>query len=216
MLENQKLLEILTIPDDQRDSAWETKFFQSLSMANLDIFSQEPQVGPDGWPYLLAKVEDSSTEPFQRVLQWLADKGVGLVINPQKEYPDYVFTFGMLWHFKETGLFFREQKSAPEGVFEFRVKDIKISGEPTEAYLPASIRKIIKEFFLQQGVLAPKILSFSLDGTNFELAFSKESLGNPEHTEHQGILEAIEWFLPPHYKIALVSEKELPIPFVAL
>jgi hypothetical protein len=216
MPETTSLPELLSIPDTQRDSAWENKFFHALSEGNVDVFAQEPQTGPDGWPYLLTKTEATSTEPFQRILHWLSDKGIGLVINPQNEYPDYVFTYGMLWHFKETGLFYREQNAAVEGVFEFQVKDIKLAGEPTEAYLPNYVRKVLRDFLQQQGVLIPKILAFTLDGSNYELAFSTESLGNPDQTEHQGILEAISWFLPPHYQIALVSEKELPIPFVAL
>lgn len=216
MQETLSLTEILNTPDDQRDAAWETKLFHALSTGHLDIFTQEPQSGPDGWPYLLTKSEPDSTEPFQRILQWLFDKGIGLVLNPHKEYPDFVFTYGMLWHFKETGLFYREQPMAREGVFEFQVKDIKASGEPAEGYLPGYVRKVIKEFFVQQGVLAPKILSFTLDGKAYELAFSVESLGNPVQSEHQGILEAIAWFLPPHYQVALVSEKELAIPFVSL
>lgn len=217
MIESQTLNQLLSIPDVERDSQWENQFFHALSNGNLEVFMQEPQTGPDGWPYLLTKAEETSQEPFQRVLHWLSDKGIGLVVNPQKEYPDYVFTYGMLWHFKETGLFFKEQPStAGEGVFEFRVKDIKASGEPSEAYLPTYARKIVREFLQQQGVLAPKVLAFTLDGEKYELAFSVESLGNPDQSEHQGILEAISWFLPPHYLIALVSEKELPIPFVTL
>jgi hypothetical protein len=216
MQESQNLTEILKIPDTQRDTSWENQFFHSLASGHLEVFTQEPQTGPDGWPYLLVKSDDGSKEPFQRILHWLSDKGIGLVINPQKEYPDYVFTYGMLWHFKETGLFFRDQPATTEGVFEFQVKDIKSAGAPAETYLPGYVRKIIREFLLQQGVLAPKILAFSLDGKNFELAFSQESLGEPDQTEHQGVLEAIAWFLPPHYQIALVSEKELPMTFVAL
>lgn len=216
MPETISLPELLNTPEDQRDPAWETKFFHSLSVSNLDLFTQEPQTGPDGWPYLLTKTEATSTEPFQRVLHWLSDKGIGLVINPQKEFPDYVFTYGMLWHFKETGLFYRDQKAMGEGVFEFQVKDIKSAGDPSEEYLPSYVRKIVRDFLQQQGILIPKILAFTLDGTNYELAFSLESLGNPDQSEHQGILEAIAWFLPPHYQIALISEKELPITFVAL
>lgn len=210
------LVEILSVPESQRDSQWENRFFQALTQGNLDLFSSEPQTGPDGWPYLLTKSEADSTEPFQRVLHWLHDKGIGLVVNPQKEYPDFVFTYGMLWYFKETGFFFGQTAQQAEGVFEFQLKDIKQSGEPSESYLPIYARKILREFLLQQGVLDPKVLMFTLDGTHFELAFSLESLGQPVPSEHQGILEAIAWFLPPHYQIVIVSEKELPLPFVSL
>jgi hypothetical protein len=45
------------------------------------------------------------------------------------------------------------------------------------------------------------------DRTKFDLAFSLDSLGNPTADEHNGLAEAIAWFLPAHYSIALVSEK---------
>lgn len=210
------LEELVKVSDENRDENWENKFFQALSLGQLAVDMEEPQAGPDGWPYLFTKTSEASPEPFQKILHWLFDKGIGLVINPDKEYPDYIFTYGMLWHFKETGLFFKEVPKLPEGVFEFQVKDIKKAGDPGESFLPSYVRKVIKEFFNQQGVLAPKILSFTLDDVNYELAFSKESLGNPEDQETQGILEAVSWFLPPHYQLALISEKELPYPFVIL
>lgn len=213
---NPSLQEVLSIPDERRDSSWEVQFFHTISQESLEIIELEPKSGPDGWPYLLAKTGHGASEPFSRILHWLSDKGIGLVVNPQKEYPDYVFTYGMLWHFRETGLFYGEASKPNEGVFQFQVKDIKMAGEPTKEFLPDYVRKVIREFLLQQGVLAPRILVFTLDEKNFELAFSKESLGDPDSTEHQGVLEALAWFLPPHYQIALISEKELPMPFVSL
>jgi hypothetical protein len=35
-------------------------------------------------------------------------------------------------------------------------------------------------------------------------------LGNPPEREHEGIAEAIAWFLPNHYSVVLISEKGLP------
>jgi hypothetical protein len=61
----------------------------------------------------------------------------------------------------------------------------------------------------------PRILVMSTDRKHYDLAFSLESLGNPPTKEHQGIAEAITWFLPPHYSVVLVSEKDLP-EFIAL
>jgi hypothetical protein len=53
------------------------------------------------------------------------------------------------------------------------------------------VRNILKEFFRDQGVFAPKILVMSSDRVNYDLVFSLESLGNPPVKEHQGIAEAI-------------------------
>src|SRR5690606_22017578 len=84
------------------------------------------------------------------------------------------------------------------------------AGAPTEKYLPTYVRKIVREFLRDQNVLAPKILMLSPDGQHYDLAFSLESLGNPPATEHQGIAEALAWFLPPHYSLVLTSEQGLP------
>jgi hypothetical protein len=35
-------------------------------------------------------------------------------------------------------------------------------------------------------------------------------LKSPPQSEHAGIAEAIAWFLPAHYTVALVSEKSIP------
>ncbi|MGZ3743006.1 MAG: hypothetical protein ACXWRE_02215 [Pseudobdellovibrionaceae bacterium] len=202
--------DLIKIPDENRDPQWESDFFMQLSKSNLKLLSQDPQTGPDGWPYLLTETSPEAEEPAQKILQWLATKGMGLVVNPQKEYPDYVFSYGMVWHFKETGLFYRAKPEVSSGSFELGEGAKLHAGEPTPQYLPPYVRNILKQFFLDQSVFAPKILVMSSDRVNYDLAFSLESLGNPPTREHQGIAEAVSWFLPPHYSIALVSEKGLP------
>jgi hypothetical protein len=202
--------ELIQIPDENRDMQWENDFFMELSQSKLMILSQDPQTGPDGWPYLLTETSSAAAEPAQKILQWLATRGMGLVINPQKEYPDYVFSYGMIWHFKETGLFYRAKADVSTGSFELSSGAKLHAGPPSPEYLPQYVRNIMKEFFRDQGLLNVKILVMSADRVHYDLAFSLESLGNPPVKEHQGIAEAISWFLPPHYSVVLVSEKGLP------
>ncbi len=204
------LIELIQIPDERRDPQWEADFFMQLSQSNLNLVSEEAKAGPDGWPYLLAETSPDASEPAQKIIQWLATRGLGLAINPQKEYPDYVFTYGMIWHFKETGLFFRARPEVSGGSFSLVQGELLHAGPPSFEYLPQYVRNILKQFFMDQGLLGVKILVMSADRINYDLAFSLESLGNPPTSEHQGIAEAISWFLPPHYSIALVSEKGLP------
>jgi hypothetical protein len=207
--------EILKTPDAQRDQSWENKFFQALMLTNLKLLSPEPQTGPDSWPYLLAEIDDSATESPHQILNWLAEKGIGLALNPMKEYPDYVFSYGMIWSFKETGFFYKPIPMRESGVVDFDIGSLVHAGSPTEEYLPTYVKKIMKEFFRDQGILAPKILLISTDRKNYDLAISLESLGNPPDAEHQGIAEAVSWFLPPHYSLLLVSEEGMP-PFFEL
>lgn len=204
------LLELVKIPDEKRDHQWEVDFFMAISKGSLRLINDTPQTGPDGWPYLLAETSLEASEPAQQMMQWLALKGVGLVVNPQKEYPDYVFTYGMIWSFRETGLFYQTADAAVAGTLQIAEGQALHAGPPTPQYLPQYVRNTVKEFFRDQAVLRPRILVMSTDRKHYDLAFSLESLGNPPEKEHQGIAEAISWFLPPHYSIVLVSEKGLP------
>lgn len=209
------LVKIINTPDSERDEAWENLFFQALSNGLLNLLSPDPQQGPDGWPYLLVSTDGETKESAQGVLQWLATRGIGLVVNPAKEYPDYVFTYGMIWSFRETGFFYKRIDRQDLGKVEYSLNTLVHAGSPTPQYLPDYVRKVLRDFFRDQNVLLPKILVVSTDRVNYDLAFSLESLGLPGEQEHQGILEAISWFLPPHYSIVLVSEKGMP-PFLNL
>lgn len=209
------LAELAKVPDEKRDQKWENDFFMALSEGNLKLLSPDPQQGPDGWPYLLVNTDENAQEPAQKIIQWLAVKGMGLAINPHKDYPDYIFSYGMLWHFKETGLFFKPMEEAAVGRMEIKEGTKVQAGPPAEHYLPRYVRNILREFFRDQNVLAPKILVMSTDQKHYDLVFSLDSLRNPPATEHQGIAEAIGWFLPPHYSVVLMKEDGLP-PFVDL
>lgn len=206
------LATVLKTKPENRDFDWEERFFKAVTEAKLHVLAAEPQTGPDGWPYLLTSNAEGATDSAQQILHWLSDKGIGLVVNPEQEYPDYVFNWGMIWHFKETGRFVlpQDQMAPLDGKVEIQDKSKMIAGPPTEKYLPKYVRQILKDFFRDQGLLQVKIAVLSQDGKHYDLGFSLESLGNPPENEHQGIAEAISWFLPPHYSILLISERNLP------
>lgn len=218
-----ELTQLLNTPESDRNFTWDEKFFKFFSEANVKLMSSDPQQGPDGWPYLICETlpnlnhssvigDTSEIESVQKLLHWLAQKGIGLVVNPRRQpYPDYVFSYGMIWSFRETGYFLRPdlvQKQESNQV-QYESTQIK-TGTPTNEFLPLYVRKVLKDFFRDQNVFNPKILMVSADGQNYDLCFSLESLGNPIEKEHAGIAEAIAWFLPTHYSIVLISEKGLP------
>ena len=203
------LPELLLIPDSKRDHNWENHFFDELLKSKVTLLDDGPQVGPDKWPYLMVETTESSDEPVVKILHWLSTKGIGLVVNPRKEYPDYVFPWGMIWNFKETGLFRLNQAPIIQGQVELKNEQGLIAGEPNPKYLPDYVRSILKQFFMDQGLMQVKIIVVSQDGKHYDLSLSLESLGNPPKHEHAGILEALSWFLPTHYSLLLTSEKEI-------
>ncbi len=206
----------LGVAEENRNQAWDEKFFKIISESDLKILTEDPQQGPDGWPYLITEtdtkiVSGEKIDSAQKVFHWLSTRGIGLVVNPKRlPYPDYVFSYGMIWSFRETGFFIKYQELTRPKEFIMDKPDKVQAGPPTTEYLPDYARKVLKDFFRDQSVFDPRILMVSTDGENYDLCFSLESLGNPPEAEHQGVLEAISWFLPPHYSIAVVSEKGFP------
>lgn len=195
-------------PDSLRDHAWEKKLFKLLLDSNVTLLSDTTQMGPDGLPYLLVEVKPESKEPFRNILQWLATKGIGLVINPNKAFPDYIFTYGMIWNFAERGEFLTEAPMQTSKEFTLQANQKVHAGSPHPQYLPDYVRAHIKDFFLHQSIFRPRFLVIGQDN-HYDLCFSLESLGNPPQEEHAGVLAALSWFFPQHYSLALVSEKEL-------
>lgn len=200
---------LLQTSDKNRDQSWEDQFLFRLSESNLKVLAPDPQNGPDSWPYLMVETDSTSSEPAQKVLEWLSLRGIGMAVNPNKDYPDFVLSYGMIWNFRKTGRFIHRVPQRTTGLWTAETKDLQ-AGAPTEDYLPGFVRKILREFFRDQGVFEPRILMISDNGKDFDLAFSLESLGSPKDTEHESVAEAISWFLPSHYSIVLVSEKGLP------
>ena len=211
---SKSIYDLINMDSSCRDSQWEESFLKQLPSAHFRVLSESPGTGPDGWPYLLVEVDAQATEPVEKVLEWLSDKGIGLVINPRKEEPDFILSFGMVWHYREWRKFRTEGEHIPSGVVEYREGQKVLAGPPSEPYLPEYVRRILRAFFRDNGIDEMKILIMG-QGQNFDLCFSLEACGNPPSEEHTALLEAISWFLPRHYSLVLVSETGLP-PFHSL
>lgn len=194
------------------------EFLSSPQSQKVKLLSPDPQEGPDGFPYMMTSSEGEGDEPFLHLVQWCADKGIGLVVNPQKENPDLILTYGMMWNYTERGEFLTDSPPRKE-LGEIRLENNKplFAGVPSDGYWPARHRKIFKEFLLQQGIVQIKVLMLSeVENGPMDLAFSLESLGSPKAQEWQGILEAFSWFFPRHYSLSIVSEKNIQgLPFSA-
>ena len=100
----------------------------------------------------------------------------------------------MIWLFKETG--------------RFLAKPSKVSTAQT-FLIPNYVRKILKQFFLDQGVYQAKIAILKNNENTFDLCFCANSLGDPPQSEHAGILKTLSWFLPQHYPIAIVKNDSI-------
>ena len=207
----EQIITHLKQEDQNRGQKWQEKFLSLFPSAYLTLLSSQSQQGEDGMPYFLAQIKEGSEEPASQLLSWLAQKGIGLVVHPEKTYPDYIFTYGMIWYFKERCMFLEPHIKHPKSSQNVKA----ILGQPSKEFLPLYVRSILKQFFFDQGIYKPQILMIGPDHYNMDICFCLKSLGNPPVSEHQGILKAISWFLPQHYSIA-ISEKNINLPFIPL
>jgi len=201
-----EISQLLDMPNESRNETWEKQFFAEFPKSVVKIDKPIPSQEYDGWPYLHVSSTDGSGEPAIKVIEWLSERGIGLVLNSNKSAPDYVFSYGMLWSYRLRGHFIGDLNKRSEGSYDFDLKKYKKIGTPSENIFPPYARKIVKQFFIDQSILAPKILVMSESDQDFDLCFSLESLGYPPEKEHKGILEALAWFFPADYSLALLSE----------
>lgn len=226
-MQSTSIQTLLNVPVAQRGDAWESDFLRELPKASVRIVDDTAVAGPDGWPYLLLAtdlapeatpvtganqpVDADRIDSFVNVARWLATRGLGLVLNPEKAMPDFVMSYGMVWNFRERGEFLTATEKRSGGPVEIRDGQQLHAGTPSTAYLPEDVRVILREFLKRQRVFEPRVLMISTDNqVTWDLAFSLESLGSPPAAEHAGIAEAIAWFLPAHYSVALINESSVP------
>lgn len=205
------LYQLISQPESYRNDEWERAFLQAIVEAQVEFISEEPKTGPDGWPYLFVKTSVAGREPIPRVVSWLSERGIGLAINPHKMIPDYIFTYGMIWHFRETGQFVFHRAAQPADTATYKKDEKWIFGPPTDAYLPQYVRRVMREFFAAQELDEVRILvATSADYKQTDFLFSIESLGNPTQDKHRKLAETISWFLPSHYSIVLAAPAQMP------
>jgi hypothetical protein len=210
MVEDLNLIELSNQSDAKRDQTWESAFLNALVGGSISIIEGDVQRGPDGWPYLWVETSAQGNEPTAQVLHWLSTRGIGLVVNPQKNQPDYVFTYGMIWNFREKGRFFNPaSKQLNQGSVQIKEGMSFKSYQPSEEYFPSYARQILKEFLEQQGIKEPKLTLVDWEDGHTDLCFSVESLGSPNSEEQQSVAEAICWFLPQDYSVLIVSENSI-------
>lgn len=202
--------DLLAVKNDARDNSWEVDFLNTFANEKVEVLSEDPQPGPDGFPYLFVRTSATASEPVQKIVEWLATRGIGLAVNPQSDNPDYVFTYGMLWNFKEKKRFLEPIAHTRSTRMEIPDGKKLFYGNLSDEFFPPYARKLLREFFNQQGIINPKVLAISTDKKDFDICFSLNALGNPVTSEHQGIAEAISWFFPFNTSIVLIEEKNLP------
>ncbi len=201
------LSDYLAINSGLRDNSWESDFFRTFVASKVFVINESVQMGPDGWPYIYItddiKTKHVSEDSTLNVIQWAYEHGVGLALNPNKERPDYIFHFGLIWNFVHNKYFIKNDVVQTPPNAPIYVAQV------SEDIVPQHALAFIKDYIKSAGIEKPRGALISRDKINYDFALSLESLGHPPKSEHDGIARGIGWFLPNHLPVVLIFEEKL-------
>jgi len=223
-LEKTSQLELLfTVPREQRNADWIRAFYEAAAEASLAAREQQTIVGPDGFRYFALYMPPSRQEFDAFCILHLLDvclsSGMGCVIHPDQSPPQWVFTYGNLWSLRSYSTFDATQPQS-ESRPALGAGRTVLMAAPSDKFLPAFARDVLKRYLQQVGVKTPRVLLINdAQGTPSQsLAFDFY----PEDFTNRDIFDAVmnrlkNWFLPPHYGlVGLPKNSQYETHFVPL
>lgn len=215
----RQLSELFATERNNRNEGWRQQFYAAVVAAGMSTTQPAIIQGPDGFSYfqLLTQVSENEIKAFRLsdILDVYLEKGCGIVINPNSNPPDWVFTYGNLWSLKEFDNFEVKQDvitktdttiaEFPRGtVARETVKENRklFVGQPSMTFFPSYARRVVKKFIAERfGVKEPSALLLADPAMtpNQSLVFSVFPEDFKSEKEYSTAVYRIKWFLPPHY-----------------
>lgn len=204
----QEIVSLLAVPAQERNEDWRAQFLQTVQTASFAC--GDPQVirGPDDFPYFVMRTPPANT-PFSSYCirnctqEFLLSEGLGVAINPGKTSADWVFSYGDIVNYHLNGEFFTTADLPPLPETEtFGKNEEVLLAQPSESYLPAATRAVIRSFLQGIGIEQPALLMICrvIQGKMVqELAFNlfPEDLPGLDHLNYY--MKQLTWYLPRHY-----------------
>lgn len=189
-----ELERLFAVPREQRDQAWVEAFYAAVPDASLATRPDAQVVrGPDGFPYFALVMPEAEKE-FEtfcvtHVLDHCLAHGLGIVVGDVEE-PQWVFPYGNLWSFKETGTFVPEmgEPVPPQGEI--------LVGSPTDEVLPPYAREVLRRELQAQGARSPGVLVVTAHDATPSQMLAFDPMPDPQR---------VLWYLPPN--LALVARQ---------
>ena len=181
-----ELQRLFAVPRDERADTWREAFFVAVPDASLAAGDPQVFAGPDGYPYFLLRMPAPGPfEPFcvTHVLDVCLENGFGIVVSAGAPEPEWVFTYGDLWSFKETGRFI---VSAGGSVTLTEPREALV-GAPSETVLPRYARPVLSRALAAQGVHGAEVFYVLMRGFDPERSFAIRPLPDPRR---------LLWYLP--------------------
>lgn len=216
------IVNLFTVKYDDRDDSWKEKFFANINEASLA--GGEPRIieGPDGYPYfhLITPTSGKEYASFtinQLIKDFLYREGVGLAINPVKDYPDWVFSYGDIVNYEIMDEFYSNSVEwFNEEIIPMNNSQI-LSLKITEQLMPKELRTMLKRYLASFGITDPKI---SLVQKEISNESKKKLLFNITPNQFKNneiftdVINSISWFLPKQYTYESIDESSIKFEFL--
>lgn len=215
ILKTQIMVDLFSVPREQRDDKWKQSFLESVQTASFACGNPQVTIGPDGFPYF-SLLTPEPHKPFESFCirnikdDFLLEKGIGITINPKDNSVEWVFSYGDIVNLHLNKEFYTVKDDIEIKNVETIEKDEKILiAQPSENYLPKETRSVIKKHLQANGIKQPKIMMIcrEIEGTVIqELAFNifREDFSSTDQLNN--IMQQLSWFLPRHYIILSVPK----------
>jgi hypothetical protein len=217
----QEVQDLFQVAREGRDDAWRDRFFAAIGDASMAAAAPDQILrGPDGFPYFVLNLPPSG-QPFEtfcvsHILDVCLDNGFGIVIQPDANPPQWVFTYGNLWSFKQVGKF---EVAAPESDVEESGESIAgpradspdtiLAGQPSADFFPDYARKAIKEFLIHKsGDSNPQVLLATQPSSvpSRSLVFSVFSENFPDRKDFEDVMYRLTWFIRRDYGLLSIPK----------
>src|SRR5690606_2662464 len=208
------LTNLFEVAKEKRDAEWNHEFLTHVAEASFACGNPQIIQGPDGFTYFQLETP-MPNKPFQcyvsshMIPDFILERGIGIVINANTGQPDWVFSYGSLVNFASRGEFYTTGTSLqlPKEETIGEHEDVLI-GRPSEAFLPAAARTILRQFIEQQGIRDVKV---ALMSRKYGDEVLQELVTNlTPHKTGENLYEALQshlqWFLPAHYSMVAMDE----------
>ncbi|WDF70134.1 hypothetical protein PQ465_07085 [Sphingobacterium oryzagri] len=209
--------QLMDVPFAERNEKWRDDFLANIAGANLKLGDPEVIMSNDEFPYFqlvtVAPGESFKAFVIEHQVDAIMEQGFGIVINPQFEQPDWVFSYGDLVNLKLNGEFYTSNSVFSNNKAQQSIGQHEeiLVGQPSEAIFPTALRNNVREFLQYAGIKIPKIMLIARNYTDEakasqDLVFNMIPAQFASEKDFNNILNTLQWFMPKHYSFFGVDE----------
>ena len=215
-----------------RGPLWIERFHEAIATALVEVgepgdpHATDPRVvrGPDGFHYAEARVRRMGglEVPFRELARWCTDEGYGIALHPDRQPPDFVFSYGHLWSLRAYDSFDGDGVEPPmrstssEAVFDANAEILM--GTPSEEMLPHFAREALARMFEGFGMPSRQVALLMVPDRHPSrtLVFDVAERYMPDPSSFRALLDTLSWYAPPGLALAAVDPEGQSVPFLPL